>query len=71
MTLSSSKKKKKYNSIYMLMVGENNPDSVLCIKQLKQDRSDIFMELPTVVPGWTGSPALQVHLIISISVRVK
>ena len=53
------------------MVGENDQDPVWCIKQLKQERSDIFMELPTAVPGWTGSAALQVHLIISISVRVK
>lgn len=55
------------------MVGRKEPDFVWCIKQLNQDLSNsyIFMELPTGVQGLTGNTAMQVHLIISISMRVK
>lgn len=62
-----------YNSIYMLMVGEKDPDPVWGINQLNQDLCDsnVCTELPAEVPGWTGSAAMQVHLILSISTRVK
>lgn len=67
------KKKRKYKSIYMLMVGGKKEDRSLvwCIKQLNQDLSDSCSELPADVPRWTGSSAVQVHVIVSILVRVK
>lgn len=73
LSLPPSKKKKKVQ-VYLYVNGgweKEDQSLVWCIKQLNQDLSDSCSELPADVPRWTGSSAVQVHVIVSILVRVK